>query len=217
MPRSGRRPGEPATRERIEAAARTLFAEQGFRSASIRAIAAKAEVDPSLVLHYFGSKRALFLSVIRLPLDLWGVADGSALDQHPDTIGEQIARFGLRIWDDPKLRPALLGILRSAVTDPQAAALLRDLFARQGPAPAIRRVAPSHPEIRAQLAISHMIGLAMARHVLAIEPIASADAETLVAIVGPTLQRYVTGELPAPRDRAEKRRQPEAGTDRPAG
>jgi hypothetical protein len=62
-----------------------------------------------------------------------------------------------------------------------------------------------------------MIGLAMARHVLAIEPIASADAETLVAIVGPTLQRYVTGELPAARDRSETRRRPGAGSDRPAG
>lgn len=217
MPRTGRRPGEPATRERIEAAARTLFAEQGFRSASIRAIAARAEVDPSLVLHYFGSKRALFLSVVRIPLDLWEVADGNALHGDADAIGEQIARFGLRIWDDPGLRPSLLGIIRSAVTDPQAAALLRELFARQGPAPAIQRLAPSHPEIRAQLAISHMIGLAMARHVLAIEPIASADAETLVAIVGPTLPRYVTGELPVPRDRAEKRRRPGAGTDRPAG
>lgn len=210
MPRTGRRRGEPATRERIEAAARTLFAEQGFRSASIRAIAAKAEVDPSLVLHYFGSKRTLFLSVVRIPLDLWEAADGSALDGDADTIGERIARFGLRIWDDPELRPSLLGIIRSAVTDPQAAALLRDLFARQGPTPAIRRLAPSQPEIRAQLAISHMIGLAMARHVLAIEPIASADAEALVAIVGPTLQRYVIGDLPASRDRPEKLRRQEA-------
>lgn len=76
----------------------------------------------------------------------------------------------------------------------------------QGSAQAIRRLAPPHPEIRAQLVISHMIGLAMARHVLAIEPIASVDAETLVAIVGPTLQRYVTGDLPVPRDRSERRR-----------
>jgi AcrR family transcriptional regulator len=217
VPRTGRRPGEPATRERIEAAARTLFAEEGFRSTSIRAIAARAEVDPALVLHYFGSKRALFLSAIRLPLDLWEAANGGALRGDPDTIGEQIARFGLQIWDDPELRPSLLGIIRSAVNDAQAAALLRELFARQGPAQAIGRLAPSHHELRTQLAISHMIGLAMARHVFAIEPIASADAETLVAIVGPTLQRYVTGDLPVPLDRAEKRRHPEAGTDRSAG
>lgn len=217
MPRTGRRPGEPGTRERIEAAARSLFAEEGFRSATIRAIAARAEVDPSLVLHYFGSKRALFLSSIRLPLDLWEVADGSAIRGDADTIGERIARFGLQIWDDPELRPSLLGIIRSAVTDAQAAALLRELFARQGPAQAIGRLAPSNPELRTQLAISHMIGLAMARHVFAIEPIASADAETLVAIVGPTLQRYVTGDLSVPGHRTGNERRPRPGADRSAG
>jgi AcrR family transcriptional regulator len=176
--------------------ARELFAERGFDATSVRSIAAEAEVDPSLVLHYYGSKQALFVAVMELPLDQWSAA-GSLIDGDAATIGERLVRFGLRVWDDPELRPALLGILRSAVTDPRAAGMLRDLFSRQGPVVVIERLAPSEPQLRAELVAAHMVGLAMARYVLGVEPLASADAETIVAIVAPTIQRYVTGELPA--------------------
>jgi AcrR family transcriptional regulator len=197
--RTGRRPGEPGTQNRIADAARTLFAERGFDATSIRAIAGSAGVDPSLVLHYFGSKQALFVAVTKLPFNeqtlVAVIADGDR-----SRIGERIVRYALRTWDDPDLRPALLGILRSAVTDPGAAGLLRQVFGRQGPAAVIERFAPDQAELRAQLVAGHLIGLAMARHILHIEPIASADAETIVAIVEPTIQHYVTGELPGSGD-----------------
>jgi AcrR family transcriptional regulator len=196
VPRTGRRPGEPATQERIAAAARSLFAERGFQGTSIRAIATLAGVDPALVLHYYRSKQALFVAVTKLPFDQWAAAS-ALIEDDPSTIGARFVRFALRIWDDPELRPALLGILRSAVTDPGAAAMLRDLFSRQGPVLAIERFAPSHPQLRAELVASHLVGLAMARHILAMEPLASADPETIVAIVAPTIQGYVMGELPA--------------------
>ena len=77
-----------------------------------------------------------------------------------------------------------------------AAEMLRELFTRRGPVRAIERLAPSEPQLRAELVGSHLVGLAMARHVLRIEPLASADPETIVAIVSPTIQRYVTGDRP---------------------
>ncbi|MEQ4714939.1 helix-turn-helix domain-containing protein [Nonomuraea sp. B19D2] len=43
-----------------EESARALFAEVGFERATIRAIAKRAEVDPALVMQYFGSKQELF-------------------------------------------------------------------------------------------------------------------------------------------------------------
>ena len=51
------------------------------------------------------------------------------------------------------------------------------------------------PELRAALAGSQLIGLVMARYVIRIEPLASADADTVAAAVAPTLQRYLTGDL----------------------
>ena len=105
MPRTGRRPGDPATRERIAEAARELFAERGLDATSIRGIAARAEVDPSLVLHYFGSKQALFVAVTKIPFDLDALA-AIIGDGDTSTIGERMVRFALRAWDDPGSRPA---------------------------------------------------------------------------------------------------------------
>jgi AcrR family transcriptional regulator len=194
VPRTGRRPGDPATRERIAAAASELFAERGLDATSIRAIAASAEVDPSLVLHYFGSKQALFVAVTKIPFDLDALAAIIDLGD-TSTVGERMVRFALGAWDDPGSRPAFLGILRSAVTDASAAALLRDVIT-QGPVAIIRQLGVSDAELRAELVGSHLIGLMMARHVLRVEPIANADPETIVAIVAPTIQRYIMGELP---------------------
>jgi AcrR family transcriptional regulator len=199
VPRTGRRPGEPGTQNRIADAARALFAERGLDGTSIRAIAASAEVDPSLVLHYFGSKQALFVAVTKIPFDLEALTAVIG-DGDPSKIGERMVRFALRAWDDPAARPALLGILRSAVTDASAASMLRDLVS-QGPVAIIQRFGLSDAYLRAELVGSHLIGLMMARHVLRIEPIASADPETIVAIVAPAIQRYVMGELPGSRDR----------------
>jgi AcrR family transcriptional regulator len=200
VPRTGRRPGEPATRQRIATVARGLFAEQGFDRTSIRQVAASAGVDPALVLHYFGSKRALFLAVTQLPLDRFASVEGLA-EGDPSRVGESLVRFALEIWEDPSIRPTLLGILRSALTDPRAAAMLRDLFSRQGPVVVVAALAPSQPQLRTDLVASQIVGLALARYVLRVEPLASADPEIIAAIVGPTIQRYVTDELPAPKRR----------------
>ena len=69
MKRSGRRPGNQDTRSSILEAARRTFAEKGFDKASIRAIAAGAEVDPALVHHYFGTKEKLFLASMNAPIN----------------------------------------------------------------------------------------------------------------------------------------------------
>ena len=91
--------------------------------------------------------------------------------------------------------PRLLGVLRSAVTDPQAAALLARLFTRQGPIQLLHALGADQPDLRAELVGTQLVGLAVARHVLRVEPLASADHETIVAAVGPTMQRYLTGDL----------------------
>jgi len=60
-------------------------------------------------------------------------------------------------------------------------------YARHLPGPDARR--------RAALAASQIVGLAMARRVVGIEPLASMTVDELVAHVGPTLQRYLAADL----------------------
>jgi AcrR family transcriptional regulator len=194
VPRTGRRPGEPATRERIAEAARRLFAERGFDRTSVRAVAAEAGVDPALVHHYFGTKQRLFLEAVDFPIDaarsLETLSAGAV-----DEAGARLVRFALRLWDDPVVLPRLLGVLRSAVTDPDAARMLGTLFTRQGPVQLVRALGADQPDLRAELVGTQLVGLAVARHVLRVEPLASADHETIVAAIGPTMQRYLVGDL----------------------
>ena len=194
MARTGRRPGEPDTRERIAEAARRLFAERGFDRTSIRAVAAEAGVDPALVHHYFGTKQRLFLEAVDFPIDAVRSLELLSVDD-VDGVGERLVRFALQLWDDPVVLPRLLGVLRSAVTDAEAARMLAVLFTRQGPVQLVRGLGSDQPDLRAELVGTQLVGLAVARHVLRVEPLASADHETIVAAVGPTMQRYLVGDL----------------------
>jgi AcrR family transcriptional regulator len=194
MPRTGRRPGEAGTRDRIADAARRLFAERGFDRTSIRAIAAEAGVDPALVHHYFGTKQRLFIEAVDFPIDAVRALESLAVDD-VSHVGERLVRFALQLWDDPVVLPRLLSVLRSAVTDPEAARLLGQLFTRQGPVQLVHAIDADQPDLRAELVGTQLVGLAVARHVLRLEPLASADHETIVAAVGPTMQRYLTGDL----------------------
>jgi AcrR family transcriptional regulator len=194
VPRTGRRPGEPATRERIADAARRLFAERGFDRTSVRAVAAEAGVDPALVHHYFGTKQRLFLEAVDFPIDAARSLETLSVGDI-DESGERLVRFALRLWDDPVVLPRLLGVLRSAVTDPDAARMLGTLFTRQGPVQLVRALGADQPDLRAELVGTQLVGLAVARHVLRVEPLASADHETIVAAIGPTMQRYLLGDL----------------------
>ncbi|MEV4202408.1 TetR family transcriptional regulator [Micromonospora globbae] len=200
--RTGRRPGNPGTREAILDAARAAFAERGFDAASIRAIAGTAGVDPALVHHYFGSKDQLFLAAMQAPVDPRELLP-TVLAGDPGGIGERLVRTFLAVWDSPA-GTAGVALLRSAVSNEWTARLLREFVVTQ----VLRRVlnhldvAPAELPLRGSLVATQLIGLAMIRYVVRLEPVASAAPETLVASVGPTIQRYITGDLPPQRDSA---------------
>jgi AcrR family transcriptional regulator len=175
-------------------AARASFGERGFDGATIRDVAVRAGVDPALVHHYFGSKHQLFVAAMEFPFDLPAVVS-RILGGPREELGERFARAVLELWETPEVHPFLLGVMRSATTDPVAAAMLRQLLA-EGPFLALAR-AIDLPDaaFRATLAGSQLIGLALARYVVAVEPLASAPLDVLVRALAPTLQRYLAGDL----------------------
>lgn len=199
--RTGRRPGNQGTRETILAAARAAFAEHGYDGASIRAIATAAAVDPALVHHYFGSKQQLFLATVQPPIDPAELIP-KVLAGGVDGLGRRLAETFLSVWEDPVTGPAFEALLRRALANRVSARLVREFFAVQ----VIRRamqnleqlVDPAEVPFRATLVASQLFGLAVIRYVLRFEPLASAPREQVAAAVGPTLQRYLTGDLAAP-------------------
>ncbi|MBB4778400.1 TetR/AcrR family transcriptional regulator [Actinomadura livida] len=184
----GRRPGPTETREKILAEARALFAEKGYDGASLRAIARAAGVDPALVHHFFGNKEGVFVEAMRFPADP-AVVLPRILGAPRERLGETMVRVFLEIWGDDERRAPLLAMLRSAMTNERAAALLREFVtaALLGRA----KEATDAPPLGIQAAVGQMIGIMILRHVVRIEPLASASEDELVELVAPTLQRYL--------------------------
>jgi AcrR family transcriptional regulator len=194
--RPGRPPGETRSRQAILRAARSSFATRGYDRTTIRGVAAAARVDPALVHHYFGSKDRLFTAAMEFPIEPEAVAR-TVLGEGIEGAGERLVRLLLKVWGSPENRQPLLGLLRSAVTNPQAARMLREFVSRA----LLGRIAPAlgrdDARLRVALVGSQVIGLAILRYVIKVEPLASATEEELVAAVGPRFQEYLTADLAA--------------------
>lgn len=193
--RSGRRPGDSGTRDAIRAAARMQFAEQGYDRTSMRSVALQAGVDPTLVSHFFGSKQKLFAEVTQLPFDPPAVIP-RIVEGDPAGIGTRLATFVLAILESPEGHARLTGLVRAAASEDAAAEVVRARVSREILAPLAARLGSDRPELRGSLAASQVVGMVMARHVVKVEPLASLPAEHVVAVIGPTLQRYLTEPLP---------------------
>lgn len=180
------------TRDRILAAAREEFSERGYDKTSVRGIAKAAGVDPALVHHYFGTKEQVFEAAIEVAFAPALNAPEAVADGPLDQVGERLARFIFGVWENPTTRKPLLAIVRSAVNNDTAAAVFRRLIASQ----VLRRIAVQvdlpDAELRAELAAAQLVGCAMLRYVIRVEPLASADLELIIARVAPVVQGHLT-------------------------
>ena len=187
----GRPVGVTDARAKIIDSARAAFAERGYDGATIRRIAGDAGVDPALIHHYFGSKEGLFAEVVQFPVSPDDVV-ATVLADGPGHAGERIARTFLGMADNPATRDALLAMIRSAVTSPVTASVLREFISR-GP---LSKVAATldgpDARLRVELAMAQVMGVLVSRYVLRLEPLASASKDEVVAYLGPTIQRYLT-------------------------
>jgi AcrR family transcriptional regulator len=191
----GRRAGPTRTRQDILDAARVQFAARGYAAVSLRAIARHAGVDPALVHHFFNSKSELFAAAMELPVDPEPFI-AALLAGELDTLGERLVLALVELWDGPDGFHGFLALLRGAVSHADAARLLREFVTHEILGRLATAAAPDAPQTRAALAGSQIVGLAMARKIACIEPIATADPAWLAATIGPTVQHYLTAALP---------------------
>jgi len=193
----GSRTGQSPARDRILEAARRLFSQGTYASTTLRAIAAEAGVNVALVHHHFGSKHRLFAAALRLPLHVRDqIADLVRSD--PADLGPRLVRLYPGLWKDPAFRAPVTAMLRSVFTDPEAAAALGTFLATEMVGPVVAASGRDQPELRISLVMTQLVGLAGGRHILAAPALVGADTEHLVACVGPAVQHYLTGRLPAP-------------------
>jgi AcrR family transcriptional regulator len=189
-PRVGRRAGAPDTRRQILVAARRCFASKGYDAATMRLIAADAAVDPALLVHYFGTKEALFVEAVGFPINPSELFS----DLAPGDVGataEAIVRRFLQVVDHDRSRNAVLALVRSVVSSERAASMLREFVTS-----ALLRVMSSFSrhedaELRASLVAAQLVGIAMLRHVVKLKPLAKASHDELVPLVSATVARYL--------------------------
>lgn len=192
--RRGRRPGDSGTRAAILDAAKARFATEGFRSATVRAVAADAGVDPALVMHYFGSKQGLFVAATEFPIDPAQVVP-HIVGPGVDGLGERLLRFLLGLVDELGEANPMLALVRSAVGHPEAARMMREFLGEAILDRVAAAVDADRPRLRADLCASQIVGILVARQILALPELAAADRETLIAVYGRTIQRYLTEPL----------------------
>ncbi|BBX92287.1 TetR/AcrR family transcriptional regulator [Mycolicibacterium boenickei] len=197
--RERKRPGRPAgpsdRRDRILTSARELFARNGIDKTSIRAIAADAGVDAALVHHYFGTKTQLFAAAIHIPIDPMTVI-GRLKEVPVEQIGHTLPSILLPLWDS-EIGKGFVATLRSILAGNDVSlvrSFLQEIIIGEiGP-----RVdnPPGSSRVRIQFVASQLVGVAMARYILELEPFATLPADQIAETIAPTLQRYLTGDLP---------------------
>jgi AcrR family transcriptional regulator len=186
-------PPDADSRTRIASSARRLFAERGYERTTIRDVAAGAEIDPSLVIRYFGSKSGLFAAVTEYDLRL-----PSFRGVPREALAQRLVRHFLARWQAPG-DDALVGLLRASTSNEEARSRMRAIF-RQQLVPEVRRLLGNHPEAdrRAELLVSQMMGLALCRFVLALPFLSSDDEDAIVAAIAPVLELHLFAGLPPP-------------------
>lgn len=188
MARAGRRPGQTETREQILDAARELFAQQGYEGTTIRGIAAAAEVNPALIHHFFGSKEKVFADSLHLPVDPTIIA-GVVANGPREQAGERLVRLFLSVWGNPQSRSPFLALIRSVASHEHAARMMREFLRRA----IIDKIGPALgvSELRMTAVGTQLMGLALLRYIVQVEPLASASEDEVVALIAPAVQHHI--------------------------
>ncbi|MGW3726471.1 TetR/AcrR family transcriptional regulator [Streptomyces sp. NPDC000851] len=178
-----------ATRTAILDAARERFAADGYERATIRAIARDANIDPSMVMRYYGNKEGLFAAAVAIDLQM---PDLGAFPRHD--VGRALVTHFLDTWEENEVLTALL---RVGVTNQAGAERMQGIF-RDQLLPTARHVCPDPEQVptRAALCATQVLGLALTRYVLRLPPVVALVREEIVAWLAPTLQRYLTAPSP---------------------
>ncbi|MFI2752528.1 TetR family transcriptional regulator [Cellulomonas sp. P22] len=166
--RKSRAEKRAATAARILDAARFEFGAHGAVGATIRGIASRAGVDPSLVLQHYGSKQALFALAVRPADDL--TADGV-----PAHLAEVL---DLRLRELP---PATRALMRSMLTSPEAATVARD-YLQERTTNLSSTMVGDDSEVRAAVIVSSILGVTIARHFLDLPALADLTSDQIAAV-----------------------------------
>ena len=164
-----------------------MLATRGYEATTIRAVAAAAGIDPSMVMRYYGNKEGLFAAAVDVDLHL---PEASALPR--EHIGEMLAHHVISRWEGTLSDEFITLLLRSAGTNKAAAQQFQVIFEGQL-LKFVRDLTGDDPQARRRAAMvsSQVLGVAYCRYILELPAVTELDGETLAKTLGPVLQHYL--------------------------
>lgn len=187
--RTGRRAGDSAeTRRHILEAAGTLFAQDGYESTSVRAIATAAKVDPALIRHHFGDKESLlaelYIHNTTIPLRL-----NEAMQAPLEQRGESLTRAYFQLWEEPETRTLLTAVVKAATTSERAGKILSSILSGGSPHAQPPNTPAKTLTSAVALAGTQLFGIVYARYIIKVPAFTQLSIEDLVATVAPVIQQ----------------------------
>jgi AcrR family transcriptional regulator len=199
-PNSSGRPGRwrsgEESKQRILRAARALFREHGYGGTTVRAVAVEAGVDPAMVFYFFGTKQGLFGAAIEMPEHVPPAIE-SIFTGSLDDMGVRLVRTLVENLDKSNRTPLVM-LTRSAPTHDESGVLLRQYLDREITARLVTMLGTPDAAVRVATLNVQILGLAVARYIVRIEPVASASVDDLVTWFGPIVQHCLTGPASSP-------------------
>jgi AcrR family transcriptional regulator len=160
----------------------------------MRAVAQAADVDAALVYHYYGSKERL-LDAATAPPQSFLDRIVTAWQAPTDRLGEELVRQMLQNWQNPDHALVLRAIMQIAGNEPATREKLRHIIEHSMMGPSAQALSENERQLRSSLIAAQLMGLAFTRFIWKIEPLASLTDDKIVAAIGPTIQRYLDGDI----------------------
>src|SRR5262245_27936943 len=173
-------PKSERTRAAILKAAQELFAELGYDRTTVRDVAARASIDPAMVMRYFGSKDELFARATAFDLRLPDLTRTK-----PGQLGKTLVAHFLDLWEGPLSTGSLTILLRASASNEDAAAKMRAIFGGQVMPMLAKVMSPAGVPVRAGLVSSQLLGFALCRYVLKVPPVVAMERDQIIRRLGP--------------------------------
>jgi AcrR family transcriptional regulator len=178
-------------------AARAAFGARGYAKTTIKGVAAAAGVTPAVVRKYYDNKERLFAAALRLPFDP-ASAVPELVAPGLDGMGERLVRFTFDTLGDPEVRKDLGNLFKAGSSAGKATQSIQDFLEESVVDRVVAAVGVPDARMRVALITSYLTGVAAARYVLRMEPLASAPEDEVVRLVAPTIQDLLDPSKPLP-------------------
>jgi hypothetical protein len=106
---------------------------------------------------------------------------------------ERLLRSFLGLCENPRTRQGMLRMVRSSVGSARAGRAFYQVLNRTVVNPAARATGVHASALRFELVCGQLVGLAMMRYVLQVEPVASAPADEIVRQFAPAIRATLRG------------------------